>query len=156
MAMYKQTGVSFDRMTALLQGAPPERLTRHAPIYLGEDVPEPDAPVRTDADRLERLDVDGLTYRYPESGRGIEGVGLTVRRGSFTVIAGRIGSGKTTLLRALTGLLRAQVGRGAVERRSGRGPRQLLYTAAHCGHAADPAALQRDVGEQHPDGPAAG
>lgn len=110
LAMYKQTGVSFDRMTALLQGAPAERLTRHAPIYLGEDVPEPDAPVRTADDRLERLDVAGLTYRYPDSDRGIADIDLTLRRGHFTVIAGRIGSGKTTLLRALTGLLPAQSG----------------------------------------------
>jgi ATP-binding cassette subfamily B protein len=32
-------------------------------------------------------------------------VSLTVRRGTFTVITGRIGSGKSTLLRALLGLL---------------------------------------------------
>jgi ATP-binding cassette subfamily B protein len=35
----------------------------------------------------------------------VEGVDLTIKRGSFTVITGRIGSGKTTLLRALLGLL---------------------------------------------------
>ncbi len=36
---------------------------------------------------------------------GIENINLTIRRGSFTVITGRIGSGKTTLLRVLLGLL---------------------------------------------------
>jgi ATP-binding cassette subfamily B protein len=46
-----------------------------------------------------------LTYLYPDTGRGIQGVDLDLKQGSFTVITGRIGSGKTTLLRALLGLL---------------------------------------------------
>ena len=36
---------------------------------------------------------------------GISNISLTLPRGSFTVITGRIGSGKTTLLRVLLGLL---------------------------------------------------
>jgi len=59
-------------------------------------------------DRLHSLDVGGLTYRYPSSGRGISEIDLHLTRGSFTVITGRMGSGKTTLLRALLGLLPAQ------------------------------------------------
>ena len=55
--------------------------------------------------RLERLEVCGLTYFYPGSGRGIEGVNLHLVRGSFTVVAGEHGAGKSTLLRALLGLL---------------------------------------------------
>ncbi len=51
------------------------------------------------------LEAVGLSYRYPESGRGIEGVDLWLTRGSFTVVTGRIGAGKTTLLRVLLGLL---------------------------------------------------
>ena len=49
--------------------------------------------------------VRDLAFHHPDSGRGVEGVNLTLERGSFTVITGRIGSGKTTLLRALLGLL---------------------------------------------------
>jgi ATP-binding cassette subfamily B protein len=52
----------------------------------------------------------GLTFRYPDSGRGIENVGIQIKRGSLTVITGRIGSGKTTLVRTLLGLLPAQAG----------------------------------------------
>ncbi len=37
--------------------------------------------------------------------RGIEGIDLTLPRGSFTVVTGRVGSGKSTLLRVLLGLL---------------------------------------------------
>jgi len=43
-------------------------------------------------------------------GGGIEGIHLTLARGSFTVITGRIGAGKTTLLKTLLGLLPAQTG----------------------------------------------
>jgi ATP-binding cassette subfamily B protein len=59
---------------------------------------------------LGQLEVRGLTYLHPESGRGIAGVDLSIPRGSFTVVTGRICSGKTTLLRALLGLLPAQAG----------------------------------------------
>jgi ATP-binding cassette subfamily B protein len=54
--------------------------------------------------------VRGLCYHYPGSGAGIEDINLVLRRGSFTVITGRIASGKTTLLRALIGLLPIQSG----------------------------------------------
>ena len=57
------------------------------------------------AGRLERVEVIGLSYTYPASGRGIQDVSLCLKRGSFTVIAGEHGAGKTTLLRALLGLL---------------------------------------------------
>lgn len=110
LAHYKQTGVSFERMAALLQGAPPGRLVRHAPVHLKGAIPAPSIGVRVESDRLEELTATGLTYHYPESGRGIESIDLQIRRGSFTVIAGRIGAGKTTLLRTLTGLLPAQAG----------------------------------------------
>ncbi len=49
--------------------------------------------------------MQGLTYRYPGTERGIEEVSFTLARGSFTVITGRIGAGKTTLLRVLLGVL---------------------------------------------------
>lgn len=110
LAHYKQTGVSFDRMVALLQGAPPGRLVRHVPLPVRGPVPEPAPAGRAETDRLEELTVTGLTYRYPDPGRGIAAVSLRIRRGSFTVVAGRIGAGKTTLLRALLGLLPAQSG----------------------------------------------
>jgi ATP-binding cassette subfamily B protein len=66
--------------------------------------------VRTEADRLERLEVRGLTYKRGASDRGIEGIDLRLERGTLTVVTGRIGSGKSTLLRVLLGLLPRDAG----------------------------------------------
>jgi len=54
-------------------------------------------------DRLERLEVRGLTGLHPTTGRGVADVDLTIERGTLTVVTGRVGAGKTTLLRALLG-----------------------------------------------------
>ncbi len=110
LAHYQQTGVSFQRMVALLQGAPPTTLVAHRPLHLRGAPPEPPARTLAADDRLDLLEAEGLRYRYPETGRGIDGVGLRLRRGEFVVITGRIGSGKTTLLRALLGLLPLEAG----------------------------------------------
>jgi ATP-binding cassette subfamily B protein len=65
---------------------------------------------RAPDDELRELTVSGLSHSYDGNGKGISGVNFTLRRGSFTVITGRIGSGKTTLLKTLVGLLPAQGG----------------------------------------------
>ncbi|MDP9349937.1 MAG: ABC transporter ATP-binding protein/permease, partial [Chloroflexota bacterium] len=105
LAQYRQAGVSVERLTDLLQSAPKESLVEHGPVYLRGPLPDIPQPTRTPADRLERLEVSGLSYRHPDSGRGVEDLEFQLERGSFTVITGRIGSGKTTLLRILLGLL---------------------------------------------------
>jgi ATP-binding cassette subfamily B protein len=55
------------------------------------------------------MTVSGLNHHYPgpegAPSRGVFDIHLHLRRGSFTVITGRIGAGKTTLLRTLLGLL---------------------------------------------------
>jgi ATP-binding cassette subfamily B protein len=109
-ANYKQAGVSLERMAKLLQGALPETLVKHGPVYMRGALPDVPHVVKTDAQRLESLCASGLTFKYPDSGRGIEGVNLRLDRGSFTVVTGRIGCGKTTLLRALLGLLPKDAG----------------------------------------------
>ncbi|HEU5228148.1 MAG TPA: ABC transporter ATP-binding protein, partial [Ktedonobacteraceae bacterium] len=110
LAQYTQTRVSVERMVALLQDAPIQALVTHHPLYLSGDIPEITATTRTDVHKLEMLETSDLTYRYPESGRGIDGINLHVRRGSLTVITGRVASGKTTLLRVLLGLLPKEKG----------------------------------------------
>ena len=92
-AWYKQVGVSVDRLLVLLPDAPPEALTKHSQVYMRGELPEVPYLPKTAQDRLEALDVTGLTYLYPDSGRGVQEVDLHLERGSFTVITGRIGSG---------------------------------------------------------------
>jgi ATP-binding cassette subfamily B protein len=106
----KQAGVSVDRMVGLMRGAPADELTRRRDLKISGDLEDPAIPTRTAADRLETIEVRGLTFQYPGSANGIHDVDLTIRRGSFTVITGRIGAGKTTLLRALLGLVKADAG----------------------------------------------
>jgi ATP-binding cassette, subfamily B, bacterial len=107
MARYRQVEVSMQRLTELMQGAPPEQLVQHESIH-----PEPEPPMPTLAlsERLETLAVRGLTYRHPNSTHGIHGIDLTLTRGTITVITGRVGSGKSTLLKVLLGLLPKQSG----------------------------------------------
>ncbi len=110
LARHKQAGVSLDRMNELLADAPEGALVEHHPLYLRGPLPYVPYAAKQNGDRLDTLRVRNLTYLYPDTGRGVAGVDLTLERGSFTVITGRIGSGKTTLLRALLGVLPRQRG----------------------------------------------
>ncbi len=110
LAQFTQAGVSFERLTSLLRGAPVERLSVIDPLPLYGELPEIVQSDKSEEDRLENLEVSGLSYSYPSSGRGIAGINLSLRRGTLTVITGRIGAGKTTLLRTLLGLLPAEAG----------------------------------------------
>ena len=113
LTQYKQLAVSVKRMLALMHGdvptgARPNDLVDHSPLYLSGPLP---APVPAAASTpLRRLDGRGLTYRHGAAGRGIEDVSISLERGAFTVVTGRIGAGKTTLLRTLLGLLTLERG----------------------------------------------
>ena len=107
---YKKLNISVERMYRLMEGAPLEALVEPSPVNLKEEPPPVTYPERTPADRLEYLEAEGLAYHYPQSENGVGGVNLRLRRGTLTVITGRVGSGKTTLLRALLGLLPAEAG----------------------------------------------
>jgi len=105
LTSYRQLGVSLQRLAALLEPTPATTLVHHRPVYLREALPPLPPLARTAEDQLESLSVTGLSYRYPNGGRGIDNVTFQLPRGSFTVITGQIGAGKTTLLRVLLGLL---------------------------------------------------
>jgi ATP-binding cassette subfamily B protein len=109
-AAYRQTGVSLERLAALMADAPPEQLVAHGMVYMSGDLPEVPPLPHVGDHRLRVLDVKGLTCRYPDTGKGVQDIDLHLERGSLTVITGRIGSGKTTLLRALLGLLPSESG----------------------------------------------
>jgi ABC-type multidrug transport system fused ATPase/permease subunit len=128
LALTKQTEVSLERMGTLIGSVEEQEsnrvkgLVEPAPLYLPDlrgrmtELPAIAQPQRDTA--LEELRVENLTYRYPGSDtasqrwsdRGITNISMTLKRGSLTVITGRVGSGKTTLLRVLLGLLPRQSG----------------------------------------------
>ena len=116
VTQYRQVGVSLRRLIDLLQvdtspgSTEPHILVEHSPTHLRGALPEIPFPTHSAADRLDQLDVRGLSYHYPGTQRGIEDVNMVLPRGTLTVITGQIGCGKTTVLRALLGLLPAQAG----------------------------------------------
>ena len=109
-ARYKQLDVSVQRMYCLMENAPLNALVEHSKVDLEGDLPEVTYPPKITTDRLIELDASQLTFHYPNSTHGIEGINLTLERGTVTVITGRVGSGKTTLVRALLGLLPIESG----------------------------------------------
>jgi len=109
-ARYKQLDVSVKRMYRLMENAPLDALAKHSKVDLEGPLPEVIYPTKSASDRLNELVAKRLTFHYPDSTNGIEGIDLKLKRGFLTVITGRIGSGKTTLLRTLLGLLPMEAG----------------------------------------------
>jgi ATP-binding cassette subfamily B protein len=105
IARFRQTRVATELMRGLLGGASPQRLAEPVDLHLDGAEPEVVPPTADGYNRLTVLESIGLSYRHPDTGRGITGIDITIPAGSFTVIVGRIGSGKTTLLRAMLGLV---------------------------------------------------
>ncbi|TCZ79457.1 ABC transporter ATP-binding protein [Paenibacillus albiflavus] len=105
LTMYKQSGVSKDRLGVMLQGSSMQKLVEPQDLYLNSEPPALKPVVKQAEDHLSLLEVKDLSYYHSGTTRGIEGVNLHIPRHSFTVITGRIGSGKTTLVRSLLGLL---------------------------------------------------
>ncbi|MDO8506122.1 MAG: ABC transporter ATP-binding protein [Candidatus Limnocylindria bacterium] len=110
LTQYKQLGVSVQRMLALMRagatGVSAAALVTRSPLHLRGPLPHAAAwPAAVEP--LRSLEARSLTYRHrlTDGGAGIHDVSLTLARGTFTVVTGRIGSGKTTLLRVLLGLL---------------------------------------------------
>jgi biotin transport system ATP-binding protein len=51
------------------------------------------------------IEIKNLSHRFADGTIGLENINLTIREGTFVIIAGQNGSGKTTLLKHLNGLL---------------------------------------------------
>ncbi len=109
-ARYKQLDVSVQRMYHLMENAPLNALVEHSKVDLEGPLPEVTYPIKSASDQLNELVAEQLTFHYPESTNGIDGVNLNIKRNTLTVVTGRIGSGKTTLLRTLLGLLPLESG----------------------------------------------
>ena len=154
LMQYRQIGVSLDRLHELMPGAAPRELVHKRPSYLFGPLPEVPFVAKTDSDRFESLEVDGLTYLHPDSGRGVSEAGLRLERGTFTVVTGRVGSGKTTLLRGDHGLPPEASRRGPLERRGGRQPRRISGPAPMRLYGPGSPVIQRGAAHQYPPGPA--
>ena len=153
---YKTQAISIERLLELIRPQPVERLIDIHPIYERGLLPEVVAPRKSPQDRLEKLEVRGLSFRHPViegEGKGIQQVNFTVQRGDFVVITGRIGSGKSTLLRALTGLLPPQSGEILWNGQHGQRPGGLLPPAAMRLHRPGAAPVQRPAAREHPPRP---
>lgn len=109
-AGYKKMGVSFARLRALMPTAEPVELVAPAAMYEHDPLPAITLPSHSLATTLQCLTVENLTYHYPGTQKGIHNINFTLKRGTVTVITGRIGSGKSTLLRVLLGMLPATEG----------------------------------------------
>ncbi|MBT8198230.1 MAG: ABC transporter ATP-binding protein/permease [Acidimicrobiia bacterium] len=106
IARVRQASVSFDRLGELLGEGRVGEVVEKVDLELKGELPAI-TQVERNGSRLDVLGVRSLSYTYPGSGNGIHGIDLELRRGSFTVVTGKIGSGKTTLLRAVLGLVPA-------------------------------------------------
>ncbi len=109
LAQYRRAEVSLERMQASLQDAPPEAVVSVDELYLFKDPPELQQRFHNNRP-LENLRVENLSYQYPDGEARIKELSLSVKRGSFTVITGRIGSGKSTFVRVMLGLLPKESG----------------------------------------------
>jgi ATP-binding cassette subfamily B protein len=101
----KRAAVSWDRLFALVPLADRAKLVDTGLPHLHGELPALPALSKTAADTLHELRIEGLHYQHPDGSRGLAGLNLTVRRGEFVVITGRIGAGKSLLVQNLLGLL---------------------------------------------------
>ena len=110
LAAFKQADVSLKRLCELTADDTQEKLLKLGPVYLRGPFPNVPFIVKNRSHRLNHLEVERLTYHYPDTGRGIENIYLSLEAGTVTVITGRVGSGKTTLLEVLLGHLPRDTG----------------------------------------------
>src|SRR5690606_32286716 len=76
MAHYRQTGVAFARMDALLGDERPEALVEPTPLHLTGPLPDAPASIRAPGDRLETFEARGITCLHPRSGHGVADIDL--------------------------------------------------------------------------------
>jgi ATP-binding cassette subfamily B protein len=144
IARYRQIGISVERMQRLMEGAPAEALVEFSPVYMNAKYPAVTYPQKGETDILHRLEAADLSYHFPGSENGIQDVNLTLKRGSFTVVTGRVGSGKTTLLRVLLGLLPKDEGEISWNGEPVARP-DVFFTPPHCAYTAQVPRLFSDT-----------
>ena len=95
----QQAMAGLQRIAELLQSPPEERgETQHIDVL-------PDLAAYD-----EMVTVEGVAFAYQADQRVLQGVDLSVPRGSKVALVGRTGAGKTTLLNLIAGLYRPEAG----------------------------------------------
>jgi ATP-binding cassette subfamily B protein len=135
LAQFRRSAISIKRLVHLVPSGSGPGLVRRSPLYLRKGMPIPMAPLAHGGGGFKYLRLDGVTYHYPGTNKGITDIGFSLRKGSFNVITGRVGSGKTTLLEALLGLLPMESGAVYLERHAGCRSSNALCPAAKRVHA---------------------
>ncbi len=105
-ASYQKIAVSLERMNELCKS--PETLVRHIPVLevdIDQDYAKTSISVSNDSNesQFKELVVESLSYHYPNSQNGVENISLTLKRGTLTVITGKVGAGKSTLFKSIIG-----------------------------------------------------
>jgi energy-coupling factor transport system ATP-binding protein len=72
---------------------------------------EPSAPSSSDPSATPSIELERVSFSYPDGTRALENVGLRIGPGELVAIVGQNGAGKSTLVRHLNGLLRPTAGR---------------------------------------------
>jgi ATP-binding cassette subfamily B protein len=106
----EQAIVSYGRMGEMVASGSLSNILADQHVTIEPDDAMRDRQPDPERVALQKLEVNGLTVRYPSNGEGITDVNLTFDRGSFNVITGPVGAGKSTLLRAMVGLVPLESG----------------------------------------------
>jgi len=104
-AVYRQAEIALERLGALRPDGRAVEVMAHTPTHIRFGPPALAPVERQASERLEVVELHGLTAVHATTGRGVHDIDLHLPRGSFTVVTGPVGSGKSTLLRALLGLM---------------------------------------------------
>ncbi len=105
LAYLKQTEVSVERLCTLIGEPNLDSIMTKRKIFLKPVNLQAEFQDRQEKKEISELKINDLSYTYKGSNNGIKNINLTVKKGTVTVITGRIGSGKSTLVKVLAGLL---------------------------------------------------
>lgn len=108
LAGFKSSTVSLERIKSVIGEGHVEKLTQKDSLHLKSEPPGIEK-IAVESP-MEKLEIQNLCYKYPNSDEGIYDISFVLPKGSFTVITGKMGAGKTTLLRVLLGLLPKKFG----------------------------------------------
>ena len=137
IANNRQAKVSFLRIAEIMQEDDLYKAVEHNDLHLksgNKDTKDnKNISEKLIAEDLTDISVEGLSYQYKTSGNGIEDIHFRLKKGSFTVITGRIGSGKSTLIKVLLGLLPSDGGNIKWNGKTVSNPAEFFITP-HCAY----------------------